>query len=503
MKAEALVSAVPESSLEVLRELLAEHLGIRFSAQRDGVLGRALAAVAEELGFPDAETCLAEFLSSPMERRHLEALAAHVTVGETYFFRGPRTLAAFERDLLLPLIEARRASGRYLRIWSAGCATGEEPYSIAMLLARLIPDIEDWRITILATDINPRFLAKAEKGIYGKWSFRGAPEWIRGRCFRPAADGRLALLPGIRRMVHFGVLNLATDPFPSLVNGTNAMDFIFCRNVLMYFTPEAARRVAAKFSRCLVDGGCLIVSPVEMSAALYAPLVPVTLGDVTVYRKHTHVDDHGEALAVRREMPEAAWPGPVVESPPPRAEAVIEPPAMPAAVSAAPAETEHGELIAHFERGDFAAARQRALDILAGIPGDRQVLELLARSCANLGRLDEAERWCRALVDRERLDAGAHFLLGTILQERGAMPEAMESVKRALFLDPSLVLGHFTLGVMRRGQGFDTGAARDFRNALELLAEMPPDGIVPWSDGMTAGRLAEIIATLDDGGSAA
>src|SRR5690606_35039610 len=119
-------------------------------------------------------SCVGELLSAPVERRHLEALAAHVTIGETYFFREPRTLDAFETGLLLPLIEERRRTGRHLRIWSAGCATGEEPYSIAMLLSRLIPDLEAWQITILATDINSRFLAKAERGAYGKWSFRGA-----------------------------------------------------------------------------------------------------------------------------------------------------------------------------------------------------------------------------------------------------------------------------------------------------------------------------------------
>lgn len=118
------------------------------------------------------ESCLQKLASSLLTRNQVKILAGHLTVRETYFFRDKIHFEALRGYLLPGLIDARRKSNRCLRIWSAGCATGEEPYSIAILLSKMIPDIEDWDITILATDINPIFLQKASEGLYSEWSLR-------------------------------------------------------------------------------------------------------------------------------------------------------------------------------------------------------------------------------------------------------------------------------------------------------------------------------------------
>ncbi len=159
---------------------------------------------------------------------------------------------ALEDRILPELIRSRSVGNRRLRIWSAGCATGEEPYSIAIALRRALPVPEDWRITILATDINPHILRKASAGVYGEWSFRNAPPWLKGTWFRPKKDGKLEILPEIRKMVSFAYLNLAEDIFPSPVNNTNAMDLIFCRNVLMYFAAERAQEIGESLRGCLL-----------------------------------------------------------------------------------------------------------------------------------------------------------------------------------------------------------------------------------------------------------
>ena len=127
---------------------------------------------------------------------------------------------------------------------------------------RLLPDLDDWRITLLATDINPRFLDRAAIGIYGEWSFRATPLIMREQYFTRTAEGRFKIDPRIRKQVTFAYLNLAEDVYPSLLNNTNAMDIIFCRNVLMYFSPKNAEKVICNFHRCLVEGGCLIISQI-------------------------------------------------------------------------------------------------------------------------------------------------------------------------------------------------------------------------------------------------
>ncbi len=203
-------------------------------------------------------------------RSQIEILASHLTVGETYFFRDKRLFKTLEESILSELIQLRRNSGRYLRIWSAGCSSGEEPYSIAILLSKMIPDIGDWGITILATDINTRFLQKAADGVYGNWSFRDIEPGIKEGFFNQKEDGRFEVLSRIREMVTFSYLNLVEDAYPSLVNNTNALDIIFCRNVLMYFVPELAGKVVRNLHRSLVDGGFLIVSPTESSIPIFS-----------------------------------------------------------------------------------------------------------------------------------------------------------------------------------------------------------------------------------------
>ena len=190
--------------------------------------------------------------SSSPTRRQIEILANHLTVGETYFFRDKELFKTLEKPVLSKLIQSRHRSGRHLRVWSAGCSTGEEPYSVAILLSKMIPDLRDWNITILATDISPLALQKAAGAVYGHWSFRDVQPEIQNGFFNQREDGHFELLPRIREMVTFSYLNLVEDTYPSLFNNTNAMDIIFCRNVLMYFVPELAGKVARNFHRSLV-----------------------------------------------------------------------------------------------------------------------------------------------------------------------------------------------------------------------------------------------------------
>ncbi|MGH8705397.1 MAG: CheR family methyltransferase, partial [Burkholderiales bacterium] len=266
-----------------MSEFLSACIGLHFPQERWRDLERGLAASARDFDLPDAETCARWLLSEPLTRKQIEVLASHLTVGETYFFREKRSIEILEQHVLPELLRSRRGAEQRLRIWSAGCCTGEEPYSVAMLLDRLILDPEAWNVTLLATDINPRFLRKAAQGVYGEWSFRDTPGWVRERYFKTRRDGRCELHPHVRKKVTFSYLNLADDVYPSLLNNTNAMDVILCRNVLRYFAAERARQVVGNLFRSLVDGGWLIVSPAEASNALFSPFSAVPFPGVVLY----------------------------------------------------------------------------------------------------------------------------------------------------------------------------------------------------------------------------
>src|SRR5512138_1766052 len=169
--------------LSTLSDLITRKLGIHFPQKRWNDLERRIQQAVVDFGFDDVDSCVTWLLSTKLLPEQVTVLARHLTIGETYFFRETSSFEQLEQRILPELIAARRGRDQRLRIWSAGCSSGEEPYSIAILLTRLLPDLREWHITILATDLNQAALAKAARGIYGDWSFRGAPPWLKQRYF--------------------------------------------------------------------------------------------------------------------------------------------------------------------------------------------------------------------------------------------------------------------------------------------------------------------------------
>ena len=452
----------PDVLLSSLSDFLAAQMGLHFPRERWGDLERAIAAAASEFGMADVASCINWLVSAPLTRNQVEVLASHLTVGETYFFREKRSFEVLETHVLPELLRARGEAGLCVRIWSAGCCTGEEPYSIAMLLDRLLPDAAQRNITILATDINPRFVRKAAEGIYGEWSFRETPPWIRERYFNRRKDGRFEIRPHIRNMVRFSYVNLAEDTYPSLWNNTNAMDVIFCRNVLMYFGAVQARQAVANLRRSLVDGGWLITSPAETSGVLFSAFTAVEFPGVFFYRRMA-----GGA-------PQIAVAGQRV-------------PAFDVAPSNPPKAAPH-EPVRIQETEPVAIHGQK--------PDESETPRHRARTCANEGRLAEAIEWCEKAIASDKLDPASHYLLATIRQEQGYAHSAAQVLKRVLYLDPEFVLAYFALGNLCLSQGHPRDAERHFGNALALLRVRPHAEILPESDGLTAGRLFEIITSV-------
>ncbi|MBI4381907.1 MAG: protein-glutamate O-methyltransferase CheR, partial [candidate division NC10 bacterium] len=266
--------------------LIASRLGLDFSKGRQADLERGLVGACRTSSVSVPETYLAWLATLPDESTEWRRLVGHLTVGETYFFRDRALFEALEQHVLPSLITARRTERNLrLRLWSAGCATGEEPYSLAVLLDRLLPDLSEWALTILATDINPDALEAARRGCYREWSFRETPQWTRDQYFHRRNAETFEVSPRIRRMVTVAPLNLAEDGYPAVMTNTSAMDLVLCRNVLMYFTRDAQRATVARLQRALVSEGWLAVSPAEASAELFQPLVSVNFPGAILYRK--------------------------------------------------------------------------------------------------------------------------------------------------------------------------------------------------------------------------
>ncbi len=445
------------------RALVANRLGLDFPEGRQAELDRGLLRASRTSFATDPETYLAWLATLPDQDPEWGRLAGQLTVGETYFFRDRACFEALEQQVLLPLIRLRREEGLLrLRLWSAGCATGEEPYSLAILLDRLLPDRHDWALTILATDVNAASLEVARRGCYREWSLREMPRWIRDRYFRIRGPETFELDAAIRRMVAFAPLNLAEDSYPSMVTNTSAMDLILSRNVLMYFTREAQHATAARLRRALVPGGWLVVAPAEASADLLRPLVPVNFPGAIFYRK---------AQRSAGSFPPAPLSAPVTGRPD---KALL--PEVPG--SPAPVRLPGGQ----------AAPRAPAVP---EPPPDRATLLQDARALADRGRLEEARRLCEAALRKDRLDPDAHLLLAAIYQELGDLAAALAALRRALYLAPDSAPGHFLLGSLLLRRGERKQGRRSMEAVVTLLSAVSFDEPLPGGDGFTAGRLLD------------
>lgn len=494
-------SASPRTDWSRLSVVIAETMGVDFPRHRWSELQHRMARAEKEFGFADTAACVDWLLSAPLNKAQVEVLARCLTVGETYFFRERKTLDVFSNTLLPELIFRRRGQQQQLRLWSAACCSGEEAYSLAMLLRRGLPDFADWKVKILATDINRHFLEQAAAGLYSEWSCRHVPADFRERYLERRADGRYAVAREIRDMVSFAPLNLVEDTYPARATDTDEMDMIFCRNVLIYFTPANIRKVAEKFHRALGDGGWLAVSPVEAVAETFPQFAVSNFPGAILF--HKGAAKPGNSRMAARAPP--VQPKPVLQAPrraPETTAAMLaRPPPPPAGAPTAPIAatraSSHATATALLDQGRHSEAIDVLLALATQQTNNLPQVSLLARALANQGRVAEALTWCDLWIAADKLDAKAHYLRAVIQLELADQEQARHSLQRAIYLQPDLVVAHFALGSLARSRGRRHEAGRHFSNTQHLLAGLPPTSLLPESDGLTAGRLVEAIAALE------
>ncbi len=274
-----------DEDFRLLRELVHESFGLVFADDRRAWFEKRL---APRLVFRDLPSfaALQRFLRfDPARRAELEAVAEALTNNETYFFREPLQLRAFAEEIL-PSLAAWRAPERRLRVWSAGCSTGEEAYTLAALLLGS-GRFEGWRIEVLGTDLARRALAVARRGTYGASSFR-SPEAEAIRPWFREGGGRWTVADELRQAVSFGYLNLVDERASHFVG---PVDAVFCRNVMIYFDEPVRRRVVKMLHGRLRAGGWLLLGHSESLLHVTTDFELVQLRHDLVYRKpldHLH-----------------------------------------------------------------------------------------------------------------------------------------------------------------------------------------------------------------------
>ncbi len=267
------------AEFRLLRELIHAHAGLYFRDDMRYLLERRLAPRLRALGLPGFGAYHRHLRFDPQAAAELEAATEALTTNETYFFREPNQLKSFAEEILPALATARRAARR-LRVWSAGCSSGEEAYTAAILL-RGSGLFAGWDVSVFGSDIARKVLSVARSASYGPHAFRGVDAEAMIRWFQPAGE-RWTVDESIRGMVSFGHLNLLDEGAVDLVE---PVDCIFCRNVLIYFDLPARRRVLESLHRRLLPGGYLLLGHSESLLNATSDFEMVQLRGDLVYRK--------------------------------------------------------------------------------------------------------------------------------------------------------------------------------------------------------------------------
>jgi chemotaxis protein methyltransferase CheR len=432
-------TAVLERLFARVRDVTALRVTTRNAREVERV-ARDLARIAG-LSFED---WVARF-ESPEGHREIEPMMRELTIGETYLFRGPVFDAV--REVALPeLIARRRSEGAHvLRLCSAGCATGEEAYSLAICALEALGQDTPWNVSVLGLDVNARFLERAEDACYGAWSARDAAPELLSRYF-DRQDDRLCVKPVVRSRVRFQYANLATDPLPAPAIGAVGMDLVVCQNVVYYFEPEARTRLVTSLSHMLSPGGFLFFGPADLVTTEVPICRSRSVGDALAYQRV------GRFSSVPRRRPSATTLRGITSLPP---------------APAPPAES------------------ARAPEPLAPLPPRFTTALALADDGDLLGALGELE----ALLADEKDHVAAHALHGFLLSELGELEAALDAFRRAIYLDSRHLLAH--AGALAAARRLGRAAlTRRFEQSLKALArEAPPRAKIQGWEGMTVARL--------------
>lgn len=459
------------SDLDRFRAAIVQRIGLQFDDAELGFLGEVLQRRLDKLG-RGGEAYLRDMEEQP-SNGEIAALARELTVGETYFFRNNEQFRALA-EVALPQRMRVHGAPRVLRLLSAGCASGEEAYSIAIAVRETIAD-PSWEVQIRAVDLNPAVLEKAARARYSSWALRDTPAEVQRKWFR--ADGRdLILANSVRAAVTFDGGNLAADD-PALWQPAT-YDVIFCRNVLMYFAPEQMRAAIARIARSLAPGGFLFLGHAEtlrgVSDAFHLRHSHETFyyelkeGSETTYREPANARARSLPGGVAIMPMDAAWADRIRAATERVAALVPSIVASPSICLPTPA-WDLAPALDLLRKERFAEALDYVRSGPPAVEKDPDVLLLEATLLAHSGQLVAAEDACLRLLLIDELNAGAHYLLALCREHSGHRERAREHDRVAAYLDPSFAMPRLHLGLLARRAGDRDAARRELAQALTLL----------------------------------
>jgi chemotaxis protein methyltransferase CheR len=411
----------------------------------------------------------------PEGRLEIRELLDLITIGETYFFRNKAQFNVLMKFVLPEIIQRKRLTqDKGMRIWSAGCSRGDEPYSIAIAIREVLPSLDEWKISILGTDINRKGLACAKEAIYGERDIGHLPREYLDRYFK-VQGSTYTLHSDVRKLVQFEYHNLVNDPF--IDERMQNIDFIFCRNVTIYFNGKTTQQVIENFYNCLAQEGYLFLGHTETLWQITNNFERVEFPQTFIYKKRSTPVQEGVM------KPFMAIPEIDVED-------FTSMKKMSPGKSFSQQEIEPGIK----EKSGALGRIEKPLDqgpclspkhMTAQNKNDILTRLSQATILANEAKYREAAHLLRRVTEADNLNVEAYYLLGVLSYKSGDLKEAEAQFRKVLYVDPDSVLTYFNLGNIYLYQRRLGEAAREFRNAIRLSEKRPKDEQIRFCEDFT------------------
>lgn len=421
---------------------------------------------------------LAILKSSDDESESLNRIVSAITIGETYFFRDKHQMKVLS-EMVLPAIIKRKLKNneRSLRVWSAGCSSGEEIYTIIMLIKDIVNNLDDWQYFFLATDINLDVLKKGISGRYGEWSMRSIPQEYLKRYFIKDKN-QYQLCDEIKNLVTFDYLNLNGDSYPSLMSGTMMHDLIICRNVLIYFDTDHTMKIINRLARSLSDSGYIMLGasdPVAMlqtglsasdeCASLFTvkPVSSHQAARVLIKSDVVH-DIHRIPLNPKKSVQIAKSSSVSVDQ-----------------IIGLASESKWDEVLVLIANAELSGELSTS------------IMNVKAMALANTGKLNDALKVCEECIDKNKMNKDAYFLYALIMSESRKWKESESAFRKALYIDPEFLLCRYQFGLFLIRHGKIDEGMRALNNVVKSASKFDENELLPDSNNM---RYKDLISAV-------
>jgi chemotaxis protein methyltransferase CheR len=441
--------------LKMVSEEIELKFGLYFSEHRFKDLKRCLINAANLKGI-DLELYIELFLSKLLSIEDCKELANCLTIGETYFFRDKKLFDVLRNNVIPNIIYSKRDK-KTITFWSSGCSTGEEAYSIAILMKELLMDFNQWNINIIATDINLNSLSKAREAIYGEWSFRETDLSFKNQYFDMIEPNQYKLKEEIKKSVTFTYLNLADEIYAIDNNIIQEVDIIFCRNVLMYFSEEQAKKIVERYYKILNIKGWLIVAPSESLFLNKTEFISTNINKTFLYGK---AEEKKQNLIYFDSI-------------------------IPNEIKC----IEKDEIYKPIEKPSAKITQFKVNECKVDY-------EEQCRLKANEGDLEQALLLCKEAINQNKVNPIYYHLLASIEQELGNIKYAVDALKKAIYLDSNFIMAYFDLGNLFLKLGKNKEALKSFDNVKMLLQGFQEEQDIPNTESITAGMLKHFITNI-------